>query len=375
MAKRDYYDVLGVSREATLEEIKKAYRKIAVQNHPDRNPGDAEAEERFKEATEAYDVLANDDKRKLYNQYGFAGVEGMAGGGAQGYSSAFRDFEDIFGDFGSIFDSFFGGSGGGARGRGGRGPARGSDLRYDLEIGFTDAAFGTKVEVAYERDAACEVCKGTGSSSGGGRKTCATCGGAGQVRRSQGFFSVAATCPTCHGDGTVVEEPCSACGGHGLVKKRQRVKVTIPAGISHGQRITIPGQGDAARESGQAGDLHVVVHVKPHEYFERQDHDIVCVVPVSISQAALGAEIQVPTLDGKRARVKIPPGTQNGKLLRLRNEGIPFVNASRRGDMFIRIRVDIPQRLSSKGKEALRAFAEAEGEITSPNPIPLRDIR
>ena len=375
MAKRDYYETLGVSRDASVDEIKKAYRKIAVQNHPDRNPGDTEAENRFKEAAEAYEVLSNAEKRQAYDQFGFAGVEGMGGGpGSQGFSSAFRDFEDIFGDFSGIFESFFGGGGG--RGRGGRrgGPSRGSDLRYDLEISFTDAAFGTKVEVAYEREASCESCGGSGAAPGSSQKTCPTCGGVGQVRRSSGFFSVASVCPTCKGEGTVVEEPCSACNGQGVVKKRQRVKVTIPAGIAHGQRITIPRQGDSARHGGDAGDLHVVVHVLPHKHFERQNNDIYCAVPISVTQAILGTEIQVPTLDGKRVKVKVPAGTQHGKVLRLRNEGIPVVNSSRRGDMYIKLHVEIPRKVSGRSKDLLKELSELEGEDSTPDPIPLRDL-
>lgn len=376
MAKRDYYEVLGLGRDASVDEIKKAYRKIAVQNHPDRNPGDKAAEDRFKEAAEAYEVLSNAEKRQAYDQFGFAGVEGMGGGpGSQGFSSAFRDFEDIFGDFSGIFESFFGGGGGRGRGGGRRGgPARGSDLRYDLEISFTDAAFGTKVEVAYEREAACETCGGTGATSGSSRKTCQTCGGAGQVRRSSGFFSVASVCPTCNGEGTVVDNPCSSCSGSGVVKKRQRVKVTIPAGIANGQRISIPRQGDAARGGGEPGDLHVVVHVQPHKHFERQGNDLYCAVPISITQAALGADIQVPTLDGKRARVKVPAGTQHGKVLRLKNEGIPLVNGSRRGDMYIKMHVEVPKRVSGRAKELLKELSELEGEDQTPDPIPLREL-
>lgn len=378
MAKRDYYEVLGVARDAGLDDIKKAYRKIAVQNHPDRNPGDGAAEDRFKEATEAYEVLSDNEKRRAYDQFGFAGVEGMGGaGGAEGFASAFRDFEDIFGDFSSIFDSFFGGGGGArTRSRGGRRSPRGSDLRYDLEIAFIDAVFGTKAEIAYERESVCETCSGSGSSTGGGRKTCPTCGGAGQVRRSSGFFSVASVCPTCNGDGTVVEQPCTACSGSGVVRKRQRIKVTIPPGIEHGQRITIPSQGDAGRNGGESGDLHVVIHVKPHTFFERRGSDIYCVVPISITQASLGAEIQVPTLDGKRARVKVPPGTQTGKILRLRNEGVPMgPNQSRRGDMYVQLQVRVPDRLSGRARQLLKELAELEGEDGSPDPIPLRELR
>lgn len=374
MAKRDYYEVLGVSRDASLDEIKKAYRKTAVANHPDRNPGDAAAEDRFKEAAEAYEVLANQEKRQAYDQFGFAGVEGLGGaGGPQGFSTTFRDFEDIFGDFSSIFDSFFGG--GGRRGGAGRGGNRGSDLRYDLSVSFTDAAFGTKVEIPYEREAPCDTCGGSGAESGSGRKTCATCGGAGQVRRSSGFFSVASVCPTCGGAGTMVENPCSACGGAGAVKKRQRVKVSIPAGIAHGQRITIPGQGDAPRGGGSPGDLHVVVRIQAHQYFERENNDIYCVVPISVTQAILGADIQVPTLDGKRVRLKIPSGTQSGKMLRLKNEGIPVLNGNnRRGDMYIKLQVRIPSKVSGKTRDLLRSIAEIEGEDTAPDPIPLNQL-
>ncbi|MFA7565640.1 MAG: molecular chaperone DnaJ [Alkalispirochaeta sp.] len=376
MAKRDYYEVLGVARDASVDDIKKAYRKIAVANHPDRNPGDKGAEDRFKEATEAYEVLANAEKRRTYDQLGFAGLEGMGGG--QGFSSSsFRDFDDIFGGgFSGIFDSFFGGAAGtrGRSSRGRGGPPRGSDLRYDLEIAFTDAAFGTKVEIAYERETACESCSGTGAATGSGRKTCPTCGGEGQVRRSSGFFSVASVCPTCGGDGTVVEQPCTSCGGSGVIKKRQRVKVTIPAGIAPGQRITIPRQGDAARGGGEPGDLHVIVHVLPHKHFERQGNDIYCAVPISFSQAALGTDIQVPTLDGKRVKVKIPSGAQHGKILRLRNEGIPMMNGSRRGDLYIKLQVIVPKHLSSKAKNLLKELSALEGENAVPDPIPLKDL-
>ncbi|POR03282.1 molecular chaperone DnaJ [Alkalispirochaeta sphaeroplastigenens] len=371
MAKRDYYEVLGVSRDASVEDLKKAYRKIAVQNHPDRNPGDAGAEERFKEAAEAYEVLANPEKRQAYDQFGFAGVDGL-GGGPQGFSSS-RDFEDIFGDFSDIFGSFFGG--GGRSRSSGRGRSRGSDLRYDLQIPFTDAAFGTKAEIAYEREAGCDACNGSGASAGSGRKTCPTCGGAGQVRRSSGFFSVASVCPSCQGSGTVIEDPCPTCSGSGVRKKRQRIKVTIPAGVSHGQRITIPGQGDAPRGGGEPGDLHVVIHIQPHKHFERDNYDLYCAVPVSITQAALGTDLHVATLDGKRVKVKVPAGTQDGKVLRLRNEGIPVPNsANRRGDMYIKLRVVVPAKMSGKARDLLREFSRLEGEETQPEPIPLKDL-
>lgn len=375
MAKRDYYEVLGVGRGAAKEDIKRAYRKIAVANHPDRNPGDKAAEDRFKEATEAYEVIADEKRRKAYDQFGFAGVEGLGGGpGAGGASSAVRDFEDLFGDFGGIFDSFF--SGGTRRRGGGRESVpHGSDLRYDLEIEFTEAAFGIKKEVSYPKEISCDRCKGGGSEPGSGKKTCPTCGGAGQVRRSSGFFSIASACPTCGGEGTIVEKPCSKCGGNGLLKKNQKINVTIPAGVEDGRRIRIPEQGDAGPRGGLPGDLYVVIRIRSHEYFERDGFDIYCVIPVSFTQAALGSELLVPTLDGKRVKVKIPPGTQNNKILRLRNEGISHGSSGHRGDMYLRILVTIPQRLSSKAKTLLKEFASVEGENANPKPVPLSDLR
>lgn len=379
MAKRDYYEVLGVERGATKEDIKKAYRKVAVANHPDRNPGDTAAEERFKEATEAYEVLADEKKRQAYDQFGFAGVEGMGGGGAgaQNYSSVFRDFEDIFGDmgggFGGIFDQFFGGS----RRRGGRRDTvqRGADLRYDLRVSFKDAAFGTKAEISYPKEIGCDRCKGIGAEPGSGSKTCPTCGGAGQVRRNSGFFSIASTCPTCQGEGSIVEKPCTKCGGSGQLKKNQKINVTIPVGVDDGRRIRIPEQGDAGAKGGPPGDLYVVIRVKPHEFFERDGYDLYCVVPITYTQAALGAEIHVPTLEGKKVKVKVPSGTQNSKILRLRNEGVPQAGGSRRGDMYLRILVTIPQKLSSQEKSLLKELSNLEPDNSAPGPVPLADLR
>ena len=373
MAKRDYYEVLGVERAATKDDIKKAYRKVAVANHPDRNPGDTAAEERFKEATEAYEILADENKRQAYDQFGFAGVEGMGGGGPQDFSNAFRDFEDIFGDFGGIFDQFFGG--GRRRGSRRENVQRGSDLRYDLEIPFSDAVFGTKATIEYGKEIGCDRCEGTGAEPGSGSKTCPTCGGAGQVRRSSGFFSIASTCPTCNGDGTIVEKPCTKCGGGGLLKKNQKINVTIPAGVDDGRRIRIPEQGDAGPRGGPPGDLYVMLRVKAHDFFERDGQDVYCVVPITYSQAALGAELKVPTLDDKRVKVKIPSGTQNNKILRLRNEGVPHTGSNRRGDMYIRILVTVPNRLSSRQKAILKELAEIDGDNTSPQPVPLSDLR
>lgn len=374
MAKRDYYEVLGVSKGSQADEIKKAYRKLAIKYHPDKNQGNKDAEEKFKEGTEAYEVLSDVKKRQVYDQYGFAGVDGLNGGGGHDYSTVFRDFEDIFGDFGGVFDSFFGG--GGARRSGHSSQPRGSDLRYNLNISFKDAVFGTKVQISYNRQIACSSCKGSGAEAGGGKKMCPTCGGSGQVRRSSGFFSIASACPTCNGDGFVIENPCRICRGAGLAQKSQKIKVTIPAGIESGKRINIPGQGNASPNGGMTGDLYVYISVAPHKYFERDGADVYCVIPVSMTQAALGSELMVPTLDEKKARLKIPAGTQNDKILRLRGEGIPYLhNAGKRGDMYIKIRVTIPVKLSGKVKILLKEISDLEDRGTPPDPIPLKELR
>ncbi len=375
MAKRDYYEVLGVAKGTSKDDIKKAYRKLAIQFHPDKNPGDKASEEKFKEATEAYEVLSDDKKRAAFDQYGFAGVDQMAGG--HDYSNVYRDFEDIFGDFSGIFDSFFGG--GGRRSGAGRGRPtvqRGSDLRYDLELPFTEAAFGTKTEISFSRHVACEACTGSGSQNGGGKKVCPTCGGAGQVRRSSGFFSIASACPSCAGEGQVIEKPCPKCSGSGLTKKNQRIKVSIPAGIEDGKRINIAEQGDTGPNGGPAGDLYVFIHVLAHEHFERDGADLYCVIPIDIVQASLGADIVVETLDKRQIKVKIAPATQNAKILRIRGEGVPFLNsAERRGDLYLKIRVEVPKKLSSKGKALLKEFGDAEGQTDHPKPVPLAQLR
>ena len=374
MAKRDYYEVLGVDKSASKDDIKKAYRKLAIQYHPDKNPGNKEAEERFKEATEAYEVLADDKKKAAYDQFGFAGVDSMGG---QGHDwSNFRGFEDIFGgnDFGSIFESIFGGFGGGGfrRSSGQGGVRQGANLRYDVEIPFKDAIFGTKIEIQFSHNESCSGCKGSGASNGAGRKTCPTCQGAGQVRHSQGFFSLATTCPSCGGQGFVIDRPCMECGGSGTQKKRQKLMVTIPSGVENGRRLVIPRQGDAGPNGGPPGDLYVVIRVKPHEYFERQDFDLYCAVPISIAQASLGAEIQVSTLDGKTIKVKVPAGTQHGKMLRIRDEGVPSGN--HRGNLYIKLIVRVPEKLSRRGKELLEELSRAEPQNDSPGPIPLSQL-
>jgi molecular chaperone DnaJ len=375
LAKRDYYEVLGVSKGAQKDEIKKAYRKLAIKYHPDKNPGNKEAEEKFKEATEAYEVLADDKKRQTYDQFGFAGLEGMAGGGSHDFSSVFRDFEDIFGDFSGFFDSFFGGGGTRRKRQSTRG-RRGADLRYDIKIPFKDAAFGTKVDISFVRNESCTTCNGTGADKGSKRKLCPNCGGSGQVRRSSGFFSIATTCPSCNGEGEVIEKPCKECNGRGLVKKNKKIKVSIPTGIENGKRIHIPEQGDGGINGGPPGDLYVFVHVLPHKYFERNGNDVYCMIPISITQAALGAEIYITTLDDKKVKLKIPPGTQNGKILRLRNEGIPYLNyTSGKGDMYINIRVVVPQHLSQKEQKLLRELSYIIGENESPEPVSLSEIK
>ena len=329
MAKRDYYEVLGVQKSATKDEIKKGYRKLAIQYHPDKNPGNKEAEDKFKEATEAYEVLSDDEKRQIYDQYGFAGLDGMGGAGAGGFNAGnFRDFDDIFGDFGSVFEGFFGG--GGRRSARSNEPGQGANLRYDLEISFQEAVFGTKQEISFTHDETCTTCSGTGGAKGSSRKTCPTCQGAGQVRRSAGFFSVAQPCPACHGAGSVIDNPCNDCNGTGVKSKKRKIIVTIPAGVDDGKRIAIPRQGNVGRNGGAPGDLFVFIHVKPHESFERSGQDLYCAIPVTVPQAALGTELYVTALDGKKIKVKIPAGVQNGKLLRLKDEGVPIINSNKK---------------------------------------------
>jgi molecular chaperone DnaJ len=343
-----------------------------VQFHPDRNPGDKEAEEKFKEATEAYEVLADQQKRQAYDQFGFAGLDGAGG---HDFSSVFRDFEDIFGgfDFSNIFDSFFGG---GRSRRGSRRSNRGADLRYDLSIGFLEAAFGKKEEISFTRHETCDACRGTGADKGSGKSVCPRCRGSGQVRRSSGFFSIATTCDHCGGAGEVIERPCTVCSGRGLVQKARKLKISIPAGIESGKRISIPGQGDGGTDGGPPGDLYVYVTVQAHEYFERNGNDVYCAVPISLSQAALGAELSVWTLeDSRQAKLRIPPGTQHGKVFRLKGEGIPLLQApQQRGDLYVKVLLQVPTRLSPKARSLLAELAQASGEESSPHPVRLSEL-
>jgi len=377
MAKRDYYEVLGVEKSATQDEIKKAYRKLAVKYHPDRNQGDKEAEAKFREATEAYDVLSDEKKRPMYDQYGFAGVEGMDQGGGAQYSHAFHDFSDIFGGagggFSDIFDSIFGGGfGGGSRGRS-SGPAAGATLRYDLHIKFKEAVYGTTADLHFKHNETCSQCHGSGAAEGSTKKTCPTCNGVGQVRQGNGFFSIQQTCPNCRGKGSVIDRPCSGCRGTGVQEKNKMMSLKIPAGTDNGKRLVISGFGDAGENGGPAGDLVVVIHVDSHDYFERDDSNLYCVVPVSMLQAALGCEITIDALDDKKISFKIPAGTASGKLLRIKGEGVPSSNG-RKGDLYVKIMVQIPTKLSSKEKELLKACMDIQNPPENPKLMPLSQL-
>lgn len=351
MTPRDYYEVLEVSRQATDGDIKKAFRRLAMKHHPDRNNGDHESAEKFKEAKEAYDVLSDSQKRSVYDRFGHAGLEGGARGGAQGFG--FGDiFEDIFGD---IF--------GAARGRSGNGQSRsrheeGADLQYQLEISLEEAALGTQVEIQVPTYINCESCEGNGAKKGTKPSTCNDCEGAGQIRIQQGFFSIQQTCPRCRGQGQVIQSPCEACHGQGRVKNRKKLSVKIPAGVDSGDRIRLSGEGEAGFQGGHAGDLYILIQLRPHSLFERQGDDLYCDVPIDLATAALGGELDVPTLSG-RVQLKIPPETQNGKVLRIRGKGIHSVRSKDVGDLLCRIVVETPINLTQEQKEWLRLFAES----------------
>ncbi|WP_027329343.1 molecular chaperone DnaJ [Marinimicrobium agarilyticum] len=348
MAKRDYYEVLGVSKDVSAAELKKAYRRVAMKHHPDRNPGDKASEDKFKEASEAYEVLSDAQKRAAYDQFGHAGVDqsGGMGGGAAG-AGGFGSFSDIFGD---VFGDIFGG-GGGRRG----GPSRGADLRYNLELSLEDAVRGTSVQIKVPTLVACDTCDGSGAKKGSSPKTCTTCGGMGQVRMQQGFFSVQQACPTCRGKGTIITDPCGSCHGQGRKEQTKKLSVKVPAGVDTGDRIRLSGEGEAGAEGGPAGDLYVEVHVKRHEIFERDGADLFCEVPVDFVDAALGGELEVPTLDG-RVKLKVPAETQTGKLFRLRGKGVTPVRGGPRGDLMCRVVVETPVDLTHKQKDLLKEF-------------------
>ncbi len=358
--KRDYYEVLGVPKDVDDKTLKSAYRKLAHQFHPDKNPGNKEAEEKFKEASEAYAVLADPDKRAAFDRWGHQGLGGAAGAEGFGFGPNGPSIQDIFGD---LFGELFGGGGGGRR-RGG--VERGSDLRYTMDITFEQAAFGTEQEITIPRLGTCETCSGSGAKAGTRPRNCAQCGGVGEVRVTQGFFAISRTCPTCQGSGVVVDNPCTNCTGNGRVEQKKKLKVKVPGGVSDGTKLRMVGEGETGARGGPPGDLYVVLRVKPHDFFTREDYDVICEVPVSFPQAALGASVEVPTLDGK-VNVKVPEGTQTGKVFRLRGKGIPQLKRRAeeptvRGDQLVRVVVETPTDLSDEQRKLLERFAEISGD-------------
>lgn len=376
MAKEDYYELLGVEKSASAEEMKKAYRKKAVQYHPDKNPGNKEAEEMFKKVSHAYEVLSDADKRAAYDRYGAAAFEGGGGaprgpggmgGGGGGFHDPFDIFREVFGQQGrgggggGIFEEMFGGGGGG----GGDGGRDGADLRYDLEITLEEAARGVEKEISFRKAMACERCDGSGAEPGSKRVTCPTCRGAGQIRRSGGIITFTQTCPTCAGQGTKVEKPCTACRGEGRVAKSTKLNVRIPPGVDTGSRLRSSGNGEAGMAGGSSGDLYIVLAVKEHELFERQGEDLFCEIPIKFTLATLGGPIEVPTLFGKGS-LKIPAGTQSGTTFRLREKGMPSLRGGKQGDQLVRVQVEVPQSLTSEQRKILEEFARVSGDAAEP---------
>ena len=352
---QDYYELLGVGRAASADDIKKAFRKLAMKHHPDRNQGDKDAEKKFKDINHAYDILKDPEKRAAYDRYGAAAFEGGAGPGGPFQGGQGFDFGSVFGD---IFEEMFGAGGG--RGRpGGRGDMRGQDLRFNLEITLEQAYSGTEATVRVPSSVSCEACHGSGAEPGSKPQQCPTCNGRGRLRAQQGFFTVERTCHTCHGAGQVIDKPCRACGGQGRVRREKTLKVNIPAGVEDGTRIRLTGEGEAGARGGPPGDLYVFLSVRRHQLFEREGADVHCRVPISMVQATLGGNIEVPTLDGKMARIAVPSGAQNGHQFRLRGKGMPIVRSSQRGDMYIEINVETPTNLTARQKELLKEFEKA----------------
>jgi molecular chaperone DnaJ len=349
--KRDYYEILSASRNATDNELKAAYRKLALKYHPDRNPNDQTAEEKFKEAAEAYEVLRDPQKRSLYDQYGHAGLENTGFHG-------FGGFEDIFSSFGDIFEDFFGFT---SRRRSRSRAMPGADLRYDMSLDFMEAVFGSETEIEIDKRQTCNECGGSGCETGTEPESCRHCGGTGQVSRSQGFFTVRTTCPTCRGNGQVIPSPCPKCRGTGQVMASKKVAVKIPAGVDHGSRLRLTGEGEPGVFGGPPGDLYVFIHVQPHEFFQRQDTDIICEIPISFVQAALGDKISVPTLNGKK-NLEIPKSTQPGDIFYFRGEGIPSLRGRGRGDQIIQVAIKTPTHLTKKQEALLRDFAKLESK-------------
>lgn len=349
---KDYYNILGVAKTATADEIKKAYRKLAMQYHPDKNPGDKEAEEKFKTAAEAYEVLRDIEKRKIYDRYGAEGLRNS------GYSGP-GNFDDIFSSFGDIFGDLFGFSAGNRRRS--QGPVPGNDLRYDLTISFLDAVHGVEKELEIDKRDTCWTCEGSGIRPGCKNKTCSYCQGAGQVTRSQGFFSIRTPCPECRGQGEIITDPCNDCHGAGLVTKSKKVSLKIPAGVDTGARMRLRGEGEGGRKGGSNGDLYVIIHVEPHNFFQRDGDLIYCELPLSMTQAALGCTLDVPTIHGEK-NLKIPKGTQPGQTFRLPGEGVPSLRGRERGDMVVEVKVVIPKKMSRRQEELLKEFADLASE-------------
>jgi molecular chaperone DnaJ len=359
MSKRDYYEILGVSRTVTEVELKVAYRKLAMQHHPDRNPGDAECEHKFKELSEAYDVLKDGDKRAAYDRFGHAAFEQGMGGAAHGFGA---DFAHTFSD---IFEDLFG-MGGGRRGPRGQGRERGSDLRYNMEITLEEAFEGKTAQIRIPTSVACETCSGTGAKAGTKPMPCSTCGGAGKIRHAQGFFTLERTCPACQGRGQVIDDPCAACAGAGRVTRERMLSVNIPAGVEDGTRIRLAGEGEAGLRGGPAGDLYIFLSLAQHEFFQRDGADLHCRVPISMATAALGGEFEVPAIDGSKAKVKVPGGTQTGRRFRLTGKGMPVLRAKQTGDMYVQVAVETPQKLTKRQRELLVEFEKLSSEETQP---------
>ena len=363
--KRDYYEVLGVQKGASEEEIKKAYKKMARKYHPDLNPGDKDAEEKFKEVNEAYEVLSDSEKKARYDQFGFAGVDPNFGAGAGGWGGGADGAGFDFGDLGDIFGSFFGGGFGGQTRRNPNAPQRGESIRMNLTISFEEAAFGCEKELTVDRYESCETCHGSGAAPGTSPETCPDCGGSGvvQTRRQtpMGVFASTAPCSRCGGRGKIIKEPCKDCRGSGMVRRRRKIQASVPAGIDNGQTISIRGQGHAGKNGGPAGDLLVTITVRPHELFRREGTSVLCEAPITFPQAVLGAELEIPTIDGK-VKYDIPEGTQSGTTFRLKGKGIPALNGRGRGDQYVTVYIETPRNLNREQKEALKKFAEAVGE-------------
>ncbi len=377
MATKDFYEQLGVSKTASPEEIKKAYRKLAIQYHPDKNPGNKEAEEKFKEISHAYEVLSDKTKRAQYDQFGpeaftSAGRAASGQGGAGGFHDPFDIFSQVFGGGfggsggGSIFEDLFGGNG--SR-RSANGAQDGADLRYDMEIDFEDAVYGADKKIRIPKLSACEHCNSSGCEPGSGRTSCTRCGGSGQVSMSQGFFSIRQACPSCHGAGQIIQNPCKVCRGAGRVQTEKTLQIHIPPGVDTGSRLRVAGEGEGGMRGGSVGDLYVFIHVRPHDIFRREGNDIICDMPVSFAEATLGSIVEVPTISGK-AKMKIPEGTQNGTLLRLKGKGVPALRGGSRGDMHVRIFVEMPKNLSREQRIELEKFSAT---VNNPRNHPIRD--